>query len=428
MMRSRIYRLVERTGTSLGIAGLLALGFLTGGDLWTVIIEPFFVQFDFFEGEFYVGLFTVVITVTGFLLGYDVWFGGLSGERLSSGPTVRTVIPAYRDADVVDESVTSLLDNEYDPLEIVVVVEPNDEPTQKRARELADRHETVTCLVNDSPGSKATAINCAVERGDADYFVVFDADERASPEFVSTAMGELTGDVDVFQGRRVPRPTGPVETLAYCERVAVQAGYLVGDLAGFTHCQSSATGFTREAFDAVGGFVNVLTEDIYFSHQVHRADLSVTVDRQCTSSMEAPHTISDLWGQRKRWRIGHVEVCKNRIHEVLKGPGGPADLVAVGRALGAVLAGGILLVLTAQILMLLLLNPAPALVSFGCIFGMIASVWSRDLLDGRVGLPSWTIVLAPLVYLGHGVLTVKAVFEYALTWNGEWYQVTKTGV
>jgi len=28
---------------------------------------------------------------------------------------------------------------------------------------------------------------------------------------------------------------------------------------------------------------------------------------------------------------------------------------------------------------------------------------------------------------GHGILTVKAAFEYALTWSGEWYQVTKTG-
>ncbi len=427
-MRSRIYRLVERTGTFLGIAGLLTLGFLTGGDLWMVIIEPFLFQFDFFEGEFYVGLFAVTIAVTGFLLGYDVWFGGPSTEKRTSGPWVQAIVPAYRDADVVNESVISLLENDYDPLEIVIVVEPNDEPTRERAKELATRHETVSCLLNDSPGSKATAINCAVERGDADYFVVFDADERASPEFVSTAMGELTGGADVFQGRRVPRPTGAVETLAYCERIAVQAGYLMSDLFGFTHCQSSATGFTQEAFDAVGGFADVLTEDIYFSHQVHRADLSVAANRQCTSSMEAPHTVADLWGQRKRWRIGHIEVCKNRIREVLKGPVGTSDLVAVGRALGAVLAGGVLLVLSAQILMLLLLNPEPVLAAFGSIFGMIASVWSRDFLDGRVGFPSWTIVLAPLVYLGHGILTVKAVFEYALTWNGEWYRVTKTGV
>lgn len=102
--------------------------------------------------------------------------------------------------------------------------------------------------------------------------------------------------------------------------------------------------------------------------------------------------------------------------------------MTIGRALGTVLAGGALLVLTAHILLMALLNPGVALVPFGCIFGMIGGVWSRDLLDRRVGLPAWTIAFAPLVFLGHGVLTVKSVFEYALTWNGEWYQVMKTGV
>jgi hypothetical protein len=33
----------------------------------------------------------------------------------------------------------------------------------------------------------------------------------------------------------------------------------------------------------------------------------------------------------------------------------------------------------------------------------------------------------PLVYVGHGVLTVKALLEYYLTWEGEWYRVRKVG-
>lgn len=418
-------RIAENAGTWLGIIFLLFIGFMTAADIWTVAVRPLFV-ISFIEGTVYIGLFTVFIIVTGFLLGYDVWRSDPS-ELVTSGPPVQAIVPAYKDADVVQESVNSLLENEYDLLDIAIVVEPDDDQTRRRAQELADRHEPVECVVNDRPGSKATAINCGVEHSSADHFVVFDADERASPQFVATAMAELLGDADVFQGRRIPRPTGPIETLAYSERVVVQTGYMIGEFVGFTHCQSSATGFTREAFDAVGGYTDVLTEDIYFSHQVHRADLTVTQNRRCTSSMEAPHTLGDLWGQRKRWRIGHVQVSHMRIREALAGNRDLTDAIAVGRAVGAVLAGGALLVLTAHMLLLTLLNGIALLPPVAAIIAMILGVWTRDALDGRIGLPSWTIVVAPLVYLGHGILTVKAVLEYALTWDGEWYQVTKTG-
>ena len=418
-------RIAENAGTWLGIAALLVVGFATGGDIWTVAVRPLFVV-AFVEGAVYVGLFTFAVATTGFLLVYDVWRSD-SGERLTSGPAVQAIVPAYDDADVVAESVTSLLENDYDPLGISVVVEPDDDRTRERAAELAERYAPVECLVSDRPGSKANAINCAVERSDADYFVVFDADERASPGFVGTAMWELLGDVDVFQGRRIPRPTGAIETLAYCERVVVQTGYLVGEFVGFTHCQSSATGFTRGAFEAVGGFADVLTEDIYFSHQCHRAGLTVAQNRRCTSSMEAPHSLRDLWGQRKRWRIGHVQVVHMRLREALEGDRDVTDAVAVGRAVGALLAGGVLLVLTAHVLFLALIDPGTVLLPFASILAVILGVWGRDAFDGRVGRPAWTIAFVPLVYLGHGILTVKAAFEYALTWSGEWYQVTKTG-
>lgn len=426
-MTGAVRRVAEKAGTWFGVTTLFVLGLVTGADIWTVTFDPVLVSIDFFEGYLYIGTFSLVVATTGLLLAADVWRTSETANRVESGPPVRAIVPAYEDADVVAESVTSLLENEYDPLRISVVVEPDDDRTRERALELADRHDAVECLVNDAPGSKATAINCAVARSSTEYFVVFDADERAAPEFVSTAMGELLGETDVFQGRRVPRPTGAVETLAYCERVVVQAGYLVGELVGFTHCQSSATGFTREAFEKVGGYTDVLTEDIYFSHQCYRADLAVTQDRRCTSSMEAPHTLRDLWGQRKRWRIGHVQVSHMRIRESLEGEFDLTDVIAVGRALGAVLAGGALLILTAHILFLLLVEPGSVLVPLASIFGMIGGVWSRDALDGRVGIPAWTITLAPLVYLGHGILTVKAVFEYVLTWDGEWYQMTKAG-
>lgn len=422
-------RSVELAASLGGIAVLFALGLVTGVDVWTVSVEvlstPFVVVF--FEGAVSVAIFTVVVGVTGLVVVYDVW-GGTDTEPVHQGPEVRAVVPVYRDAEVLDVSVESLLESDYEDLSVAVVTEPDDPETRGRAQELAEENDEVDVLVNGDPGSKGTAINHAVRESDAEYFAVFDADERVSPDFVPTAMGEVLDGAEVFQGRRVPRAVGPVETIAYCERLVVHTGYAFGELFGFTNCLSASTVFTSDAFDTVGGYEDNLTEDIEFAHACNRADLPIVHDRSATNTMEAPHTVRDLWGQRKRWRIGHVEVFQSRIRELFDGEARLSDLNAVGRASGAIVGGALLLVVLAHMFVLVSQGvESAALVPFALLFATTAAVWTKDARDGRVGLPSWTVALAPTVYLLHGALTVKSSLEYYLTWEGEWYQVTKTG-
>jgi len=424
-------RAVELLASLGGIVVLFALGLVTGVDVWTVSIEVLSAPFVlvFFEGTVSVAIFTLVVTMTGFVVVRDVWKDTRT-EPVDTGPEVCAVVPVYRDSEVLDVSVGSLLESEYENLSVTVVTEPDDPETREYAQELADEHDAVDVLVNGKPGSKGTAINHAVEESGADYFAVFDADEHVSPKFVPKAMGELLDDADVFQGRRVPRAVGPVETLAYCERLVVHTGYSFGELFGFTNCLSASTMFTRDAFETVGGYDDKLTEDIEFAHACNRADLSIVHDRSATNSMEAPHTYRDLWGQRKRWRIGHVQVFQSRLRELFDGDVRLSELNSVGRASGAIVGGALLLVVMAHIAFLIsqgVEGAAIASAPFGVLFATFVGVWTKDSLDGHVGLPSWTVVLAPSVYLLHGALTVKSLMEYYLTWEGEWYQVTKTG-
>jgi len=420
-------RLTEYVGTVCGISSLLLFAVISGVEIWTVTIESLSVHVSFFEGSVSVAVFTTFVVVTGAYVVSDVWRGD-DDRGLSDGPRLDALVPAYRDAGVLDIPVESLRDSDYGSVTVTLILEPDDPETERVARELAAAYDDVRCLVSGDPGSKATAINYAVAQSDADYFAVFDADERVSPSFLPVAMSELLGGTDVFQGRRIPRPAGTVETLAYLERLVVQTGYACGELFGFTHCQSSSTAFTREAFETVGGYDDKLTEDIDFSHKCYRAGLTVIRDRSSANTMEAPHTFRDLWGQRKRWRIGHVQVFHSRVEEALDGEVGPGDVLSIGRAAGALLAGVFLLVFVAHVPLLLLLGVASAfVVPYVCVLAVVGAVWTRDYMDGHVGRPTWAIGLVPLVYLGHGVLTVKSFLEYFLTWEGEWYKVTKLG-
>jgi len=408
------------------VGALFVAGLVSGEDIWTVSMDILPRPLVFFEGSVSITIFSFVVAVTGLYVLRSVWLGG--SEAVFSGPEVRAVVPAYRDSDVVGVSVGSLVESDYENLSVTVVTEPDDPETQERALELAEEYDEVGHLVNGNSGSKGEAINYAVEKIDADYFAVFDADERVSPEFIPSAMGRLVDGTDVFQGRRVPRATGAVETLAYCERLIVHMGYAFGEVFGFTNCLSASTVFTREAFEEVGGYDDKLTEDIEFAHACNRSGLTVTHDRSVTNSMEAPHSLRDFWGQRKRWRIGHVQVFQSRVSEALKGEVGFDDLSAVGRASGAVVGGAFLIFVMAQMLTLGLQGAwYVAAVPFTLFFVLLGAVWAKDSLTGRVGPPSWVIVFGPLIFFMHGALTFKSMMEYYLTWDGEWYQVTKTG-
>ena len=236
MYRS-LRRLTEFAGTAVGTSGLVLVGLVTGADLLTVTIDVLSVHLAVFEGAVSVAVFTAFVLVTGAYFLRGVWRDE-PDARLADGPTIDAIVPAYRDAPVIEGCVESLLDSDYGSVVVTVVVEPDDPRTRDRAEALAATHDAVGCLVNGNPGSKAGAINHAVAESDADYIAVFDADEAVSSEFLPAAMAELVTGAAVFQGRRVPRPDGVVETLAYCERIVVQTGYAAGELFGFTHCQS----------------------------------------------------------------------------------------------------------------------------------------------------------------------------------------------
>jgi cellulose synthase/poly-beta-1,6-N-acetylglucosamine synthase-like glycosyltransferase len=429
-MLSTAPRAVDHGATVAGAFTLLLFGFAQGREIQRVSVDLFVVtvQVVFLEAMSSMAVFTGFVGITGLLLVREVWTSRDAIDPVTDGPRLTAIVPAYRDHAVIDESVQSLCESAYENLEIVVVAEPNDAATVDRARELAAATEAVECLINGNPGSKAGAINYAVRETDAEYVAVFDADERVTPEFLPRAMGALLEDADVFQGRRIPRPTGVIETIAYCERVVFHASYKIVELSGFANCRSSSTVLTREAFERVDGYDDMLTEDLDFAHACYREGLTVTQARQCTNTMEAPHTLRDLWGQRKRWRVGQIEVLHATLIELLCGQLGRRGLISIGRMCSSLLGCLFTLALTSKLLLLFILDIESAfLLPAAILVGTVTLVAWRDTRDGRIDGLSWTVVLAPLLYPAFGILTLKSLLGYGLSWDGTWYQVEKTG-
>lgn len=430
-MSAAFRRGIEVTGSLGGVGLALGVGIYQGVQqgVLTVAVPILAAQVAVGSAAQAMVAFAVLVAASGLLLFAEVVRRRPAERYRYEGPSISALVPVYREPDVLPGCVRSLLDSDYEQIEVAILVEPDDEATRSVAEELAERHSAVRVLVNRNPGSKARAINDAVARLDSPYFCSIDADERAAPDFLPAAMCSLVDDErDVFQARRVPRATGLVETLGYCERLCFHASYKLVEPLGFTYCRSSSCAFQRSAFEAVGGFDDLTTEDLDFAHACFRHGLDVEQARNVTNCMEAPHTLSDLWGQRKRWRLGHVEVFSKAIS-------GGYDAGGLRGTLSTV---RVTVTLAASVLLVTLLAKAAVAAYLGHLLVValplaaialaLGPVVVLDARDDHVDAAYPAFALVPLIYPGFGLVTISAAVTYVCNWDGEWYRVDTSGV
>ncbi len=428
-MRTFVARTAEYGGYCAATVALLLFGFVTGFDVQslTVDLAVTTIRIVLLDAVSSALGFTAFGLVTGTLLLREVTRHPSSG--IDDGPPVTAIVPVYQDAHVLNNSVQSLAQSAYSNLQVVVVGEHDDPESRRKATELATNYPNVEWMENHYQPSKADAINYAVHHSNTDYFAVFDADETVDPTFISAAMHRLVNTkYQIFQGRRIPTPSGPLESLAYCERVLFHASYKLVELIGFRNCRSSSTVFTKPAFDTVGGYDAVLTEDLDFSHKIYRAGIPVATARYHTNTMEAPHTLHDLWGQRKRWRIGQIEVLHRTLHELARSPTHLRTIISTARIITSLLGSIFIITLVSKFVILLLLDlDTFYILPLAVVFATVGSIAVVDRRNGDIDSlsPSW--IATPLVYPFFGLMTLKSLLEYVLTWNGEWYRVQKAG-
>ena len=345
----------------------------------------------------------------------------------TSGPTVTAIVPVHRDATVLDRSVESLLDSRYEDIKVVIVAEPDDAASVRRAREHSD-HERVEVLVNTRySGSKAGAINYAATMTDTEYLAVFDADERVDPRFVSAAVAKLD-HADVVQGRTLPEPNGVIETLAYYESV------ILGDLSqrlltlvtDFTMAASRTIVMRRSAFESVGGYdPGMLTEDYDFAFACYEQDLDVREQLTYASTIEAAHTATDWWGQRKRWMTGYAQVFHNLVAGC-QSPRGYRSFLSPLICAGSVFGNLFMLSLVSKLVVLIVNGAATWLILPVATLALSAlAMRTYDARTGRLDTVGYGWALMPVILPLYSLVGIKAFVEYLLSWDGEWYSVDK---
>ena len=160
-----------------------------------------------------------------------------------SRPLVSAVMPVYNGEEFLEASLTSLLQQDYEPLEVVVC---NDGSTDGTAAILR-RFESVHVIEQENRGVSA-ALNAAVQASAGQYAVMFDSDDIWPRNRVTLQAAYLDAHAEVgcVMGRQEWMNPPP-----WLGRDAVY-----GDLDGIPLVSAM---FRRSAFDQVGGFDETFT-------------------------------------------------------------------------------------------------------------------------------------------------------------------------
>lgn len=277
----------------------------------------------------------VLLLVQGFVALYPLMTAGVwvvtallyrrSRERDDDGfydlddaqlPRVSVLVPAFREALVLDATLAALHVLDYPDYEVLVVDDGSPDDTADVARRHVLRDGRFRLLRKETNEGKALAMNDAIPLLTGEVVVVVDADARLRPAALRAIVPHfvrLPRVAAVTGNPRVANRTtllAELQTLEFTSIVSLlrRAQVVWGRMLTVSGVISA---FRVSALRDVGLFdPSMATEDIDVSWRLQRAFYDVRYEPRALVDMTVPAGWRALWRQRRRWALGLVQVLR----------------------------------------------------------------------------------------------------------------------
>ncbi|MEA2336320.1 MAG: poly-beta,6-N-acetyl-D-glucosamine synthase, partial [Thermoanaerobaculia bacterium] len=206
--------------------------------------------------------FLLLLILRHFIL---IWFSYLHQRELSQDehegvyPFVSIIVPAFNEVEVIQSSLSSLLELRYPYYEIIAVDDGSTDGTYERMREFEGNHYGVKVSVFRKENSgKADTLNYGIRRSKAPIVVCMDSDSRLTPDalryavrtFADPHVGAVAGNVKVINRHNI---WTKLQALEYIEGLNI-----VRKAQAFWRSVNVIPGpigiFRRQAIEATGGY------------------------------------------------------------------------------------------------------------------------------------------------------------------------------
>jgi len=232
-----------------------------------------------------------------------------AGERYE--PFVSVIVPAYNEERVIEATIRSLLNSDYENFEIIVV----DDGSQDRTSEVVREHfgdQPLVRLFTEPNAGKASALNFGLRFAKGDVIVALDADTQFPGEtiralarrFADPQIGAVAGNAKV--GNRINIVTR-WQALEYITSQNMDRRAFAS-LNCITVVPGAVGAWRRELIERCGGFSSdTLAEDQDLTLQIRKLGYKIGYEEGAIAWTEAPHSLRMLARQRFRWGYGTLQ-------------------------------------------------------------------------------------------------------------------------
>lgn len=229
-------------------------------------------------------------------------------------PSVTVVVPAYNEAKVIVQTITSLLACDQPPqFQIIVVDDGSSDGTYTLARDTF-AHDPRVQVYTKPNGGKPAALNFGIARSHAEIVVALDADTifardtilKLIRRFADPQVGAVAGNAKV--GNRINLLTR-WQALEYITSQNLdRRAFDVLDC--ITVVPGAVGAWRRDLILRVGGFTHdTLAEDADLTLAIRKLGYAIVYEEAAVALTEAPDTVRGFIRQRYRWMFGTMQAA-----------------------------------------------------------------------------------------------------------------------
>lgn len=273
----------------------------------------------------FMSTFWAIIFLCGFMLSYVVYMQVALKHRKRKlkkqpeelnwnyKPFVTVMIPAHNEENVIAKTVENILAMDYEKYEIIVIDDRSEDNTAEKLKELEQKYDKVSAMIRDKdafPG-KSAVLNDAMHIAKGEAVLVFDADARVNPDFLTKLVPHLEKDcVGAVQARKVII-NREENFLTRCQdnEYALDTHFQTGrdTIKGAVELRGNGELIKREALIDIDGWNNyTITDDLDMSTRLQIKGWDIRFCNDVCVYEEAVVRFVPLLKQRRRWVEGSI--------------------------------------------------------------------------------------------------------------------------
>jgi glycosyltransferase involved in cell wall biosynthesis len=169
---------------------------------------------------------------------------------MDSNLLVSIIIPCYNDAQYIEQSVQSALDQTYPYKEIIIVDDGSNAETKAVLKKIEPK---ITRLITQENQGQSTARNVGIGAAKGDYILVLDSDDYFEPSFCEEAVAVFSSDATI-------KIVTCQATLLFSDNKKELYNPNGGDISNFMYgnCALGTSMFKKEDWKSVSGYDEIM--------------------------------------------------------------------------------------------------------------------------------------------------------------------------